>query len=65
MNDDEMNNAKSQADSIITLSGINEIPTHFKNILAVLVKHNIEKHGFYAFLRGDERVFVELKQCAS
>lgn len=52
--------AKAAADSVVTLKSLSEITDHFRNMLAIFVRQNLAAYGWYAFTRGDEKVFVEL-----
>jgi hypothetical protein len=59
------NEAKAKADRVISVASLDEVASHLKNMAAILAKHNLANHGFYAFSLkasdgSSQLVFMEL-----
>ena len=47
---------KDQADRIIKINSVNDFP--FGGLLKKIAVPMITQHGFYSFVRGDEKILV-------
>lgn len=52
----------NQADRVIRVNTTNEIP--FNGLLKKIATATINTHGFYSFVRGDEKTLIILAQVA-
>lgn len=59
--EDKMNKAKLQADKVLTVKSVDELPAlGFKNLLLKIATANLKHNGFYSCQIESQKVFIEL-----